>query len=484
MRILFRLAFRNLWRHPLKTLLIFLIISTASLILFLASSLLGSTLTGIKKTVTSQLTGDLMIGAQNDEGYGIFGNELPIMSELEYIPPISNFNGLLELLEKHKNKIIWTPITSTPGYLQCNGYSDKIILFGIDAATYFKCLEGIKILRGNPIEIMQEGIFINSYLANEIKKKRGSPLEIGEEITITVARNNTFTIRKLYLRGIYSYSSPLDPMNRIVLADPTVVRDLLGYSQSQILEEPVEYLSLMDVFSESSDIENAIPQTTNTKINLESLKPEFPSKENNLTSTTGFANAWSFVLIKDRNHDGVAEIQKSIQKYIENTKEPIRIIPWNLAAGNSVTILFALQTFFSIGYSFLLFAVFLVITNSFILAITERTSEIGLMRALGTGRFQVGSLLLIETLLLIGSASMVGIIVGSLLIKVFLSGTISLSNPFIISLLGSPYLSVTITVPSIVYHTVLFLGLGIVVWFFPTRIALTIQPRSAINEHE
>ena len=97
---------------------------------------------------------------------------------------------------------------------------------------------------------------------NEYKKD----IKIGDEVQLIFSDGNTFRIRALPITGIYKYPIRNEVLDKIVLADSSTVRSLLGmdevYStESNIDSEDTNLIDSMDfnfddmdsLFAENSD---------------------------------------------------------------------------------------------------------------------------------------------------------------------------------------------------------------------------------------
>ncbi|HQG40173.1 MAG TPA: hypothetical protein PLV76_04725, partial [Spirochaetales bacterium] len=137
MRILLKLAIRNLLRHPKKNILIAGLIAIGIMSLFIANSILLTTNRGLEQLLINSLTGEFMIGTEADEQYSIFGNEIPIVSEYDTIPPLTYYQELVDTLLQNRDIAAYTPIVSTAASMKIGGYSKTVPVFGIDPESYF-----------------------------------------------------------------------------------------------------------------------------------------------------------------------------------------------------------------------------------------------------------------------------------------------------------------------------------------------------------
>lgn len=136
-----------------------------------------------------------------------------------------------------------------------------------------------------------------------------------------------------------------------------------------------------------------------------------------------------------------------------------------------------IESYIAIAIAFIAVALLISVvglSNAIALSVTERTREIGLLRALGALRRQVAEMILTETLLLAGSAGIVGVGFG----VVF---GISASH----ALLGGEQLHVVVDIPWLTLAMLLagLLGACILATLLPARRAALIPPIAALGDH-
>jgi len=68
-----QIAFRNLWRHPKRTLFIASLVVVGSLFINITISILDGASKGMETSLVGSLTGHLALGAPGEESYGLKG---------------------------------------------------------------------------------------------------------------------------------------------------------------------------------------------------------------------------------------------------------------------------------------------------------------------------------------------------------------------------------------------------------------------------
>ncbi|MFA6508586.1 MAG: hypothetical protein WCT14_20980, partial [Treponemataceae bacterium] len=230
MLLLLRLALRNLLRHPAKTFLIGSLIVAGTGFLFCANAVFESTSRGLEASFIGSLTGDFAVGARGEESFGLFGSEVPIVSEYESIPAIPDFASVSAVLSGDPAISRWTPIVSAAAQVNIGGYVQKVPVFGVDGPSYFRLCSDILLERGEVSALSSGGVFLNEVLAKNTEAALGRALKIGEPVVFSMYAKGSFRVRRGAFAGVHRYPAPTEALDRVVLADPVIVRALCDYT--------------------------------------------------------------------------------------------------------------------------------------------------------------------------------------------------------------------------------------------------------------
>jgi putative ABC transport system permease protein len=477
--LIIKLAIRNLSRHKKRTFLLGFLITIGIAVLFTANAVFEGTNDGLQKTLINSLTGDLVIADSEGGVISLFGNELPIVSEYESILPIASYSDINAEVEGLTGLAASTSIVSTAAQVDIGGIKKTVPVFGIDPATYFTVCTDLKIESGDVLELTRTGVLLNSVLASEMETVLGRPLELGEPVQFRISDGTSFRLRTAPLSGIYSYTASNDALDRIILADLTTVRSIANYTlgYEEVDAEPESDVFDMDsLFSDAEDIQS----DSEVEFDLTAIEAELSDTSERDRMVLTDNGAWNFILLKAEEGRS-SELEKDLKYIISNSTLNARKLSWRQAAGNTALAIFAVQTIFNIGIGFLAFGAVLVIMNSLVISVFERTSEIGTMRSLGAHTNFIQKLFITESMILTMSASVIGIIFG--IIIVFAAGKtgITVENPLLISLFGGKVIRTTISFRGIVLHMGLSMLVGALAWIYPVNLAIKVQPLSAMN---
>ena len=492
--MIIRLAFRNLWRHPRRTLFISILIILGSLIIGIAASILDGASKGMETSLVGSLTGHIALGAPSEEAYGIFGSEVPIVSDYEGIPQIDDGKRLFPVIKTLSGVESYTSIISGIVNLSIAGFSQKSVIFGIDPATYFSVLPDIQIVWGDPEAINNGGIFINEVWAKQAETRLQRPLAAGDSFTAAVAAKGSFRLRTFHLAGVYRYKAPSEALNRIVLADPLLVRSLINYTLGNSITTDqasntaeVENIGSPDMSDSIDDLFNTaqdLNQNTSGGITLAAVEDSLKDTSQRDKLNTVDTAAWSFILLRKADDVSLSALKTELTKALKKSDIDVRIMDWYTAAGSYALMLFALKSAFNAGVLFLVAGAFMILINSLVISILERTGEIGTLRALGAQRSFIIRMVVLEILLLTLGSALIGIMIAMVILMGIAQVGIILHNPLLISLFGGAVLHPHVSLLFIIWFLVgtMLAALGASV--YPVHLALSISPREAILDGE
>ena len=477
--LILKIAFRNICRNTRKTILLGTLIALGMAFLFFANAVFESADQGVRTSFVGSLTGDVVMASESETPFSLFGNEIPVIDDYEIIPSIPGYADISETFSNLNYAEAYTPVVSGAAGVEIGGYRGTSAVFGIVPESYFNVCSDIEIVSGDPAQIAEGGIFLCQMIKDAAEKKLGRPLEIGEEIKLSLYSGGSFKIRKGTYAGCHQYINQTAPFDAIILADPTIVRGLVDYTTGNIIsagekkgDEPAaaDDFDLDALFDQAQDTEKAEGED----ISLDKVESILADTTERDALTQVSSSAWSFVLFKAKA-DQEKQLKKELAVLAKNNHWNVEIKGWRKGAGLSAQMVFALKAAFNVGIFFIIIGAVLVIVNALVISVLERSYEIGTMRGIGAGKPFISALFIAESMMLTLTAATIGIIIGAIASAIF-SGGIALHNDLLITMFGGDVLRPVITFKNIMLHFAGAALVGALSWIYPVSLAVKIQP--------
>ncbi|NOT36624.1 MAG: ABC transporter permease [Saprospiraceae bacterium] len=343
------MAWRNIWRHKARSLVIMMSITLGLLAGIAVLALYEGMLVSRIRTVIDEETGHIQLHHPNfsdeNESKFIIGDTTEIFKILRNIPEIIQINKRTLV-----NGMMSTP-TGTAG----------VQVFGIDTATEFSYSSlKQKIKEGNDLTSYKRNqVIIGKKLADKMKLKIGSKLVLMFNDTTNNLVSSAFRVSSIY----QSTNAPVD--ERLIYVSGSELSELLGLP-GQIHEIGLKLNDDKAVDLVASKLKSLLPN-----LKVETWKEISPETE--------------FMV-------------KTVDSY-------------------SYIILIIIMIALAFG-----------ILNTMLMAIMERTREIGMIAALGASRIRIFFLVLLETVFLTLGGAPLGLLIGWLLSVYFNKNGLNLSG--------------------------------------------------------
>ena len=160
----------------------------------------------------------------------------------------------------------------------------------------------------------------------------------------------------------------------------------------------------------------------------------------------------------------------------------VRAMDWKAAAYSYSGTVEGIGFIFNLLIIILAIVVFIIIMNTMVVSVIERTSEIGTMRAIGAEKKFVKRLFNSEAIILTSLSSIGGIIFAFIVMIIFNACNIAITNSIAKMILGGGLLHFSPT-PKIIISTIVIALVGsIIANRYPVRSALKITPIKALSK--
>ncbi|MBN1649326.1 MAG: ABC transporter permease [Spirochaetales bacterium] len=509
MPVLLRIALRNLRQHKSKTLIIGTIIALGVIILIVGNSLMDTADYGIKKGFIENFTGEVMVTGVAKGRISLFGVASP--GGIEDTPVIPEYDQIRSYLDSRNDIDIVTSQITGIASIRVEGQTDPdkrgyTFLLGVEPESYHRLFDKSTIVDGSFLKNGQSGIVISEENKRKIEEKLGVALHIGDELKLTgFASNRGIKIKSVPIVGIFNFDQFSDGMEMFSYIDVQTIRFLKGMtvgslSEVELSEEDTAFLDFSDE-STATDSENTdildIDQLFSDDSAFGSVsagddimgddvydvlaldESEREAVESARQLDTG---AWEYILFKTKQGNP-EQIIRELNLWFAEHKIAAQANNWKRAAGPFATSADVVRIIFNIVVLLVVFVAVLIVINTLIISVIERTGEIGTMRALGARRLFVWNLFNTEILAIVVVFGALAILVSLLILGIVTLIRIPATNTLLEVLFAGPYLVPIINVGNILKTFLIAILVGLGANLYPLTVALKIQPVEAMREN-
>jgi len=478
--LLFKLALKSVISRRSSAIIV-LFISFAVCLFCVANAVFDSTEQGVQTNYKASFTGDCIIRPKAKMQQSLFGDETPVTGELTILNTLVPYNEIIDTLENLSEVEAFTAQVSGAVMAERSDGANRIVsyLFGVDGKDYLSLMKSIRIISGAPYEQGQRGVM----LCTQVAKKLG--VEVGSMVQFVVADGPNFRIRAANVTAIFEYDIYNEIFSRFIIADPFTVRSVMDMSENYNSEDFETDEENTNLFLESDDFDMLFSDATDFNDALEADFEENDSaaeiKVPDKALETAESTTWNYILIRLKPSVKDSAFIKKINRIFNKKLWPVQATDWRHAAGSTALYLFWMRKIFNIGIMIVLTAGFIIVNNSLIINVLDRTREIGTLRAIGAKKRFISLQCMYENLILAFTSGITGVIAGKICVHFINAAHITLNNSFLIQLFGSEALSVSVTPFNIFKLFILVTILGLLGWIYPVINALKVSPVDAIQ---
>jgi putative ABC transport system permease protein len=505
------MAFRNLVEHKAKSLIIGILLALGTLIMVLGSSFLDASKRGIQESFTENYTGDVIITGVADGPVSLFGVQSP--GGMEETPTIPDYGKVLDHVASMPGVRMYSGMAS--GFALAtdeNGLgqdevamgahggdeddeaedmmSAVMMLFGVDAQNYWKLFSTIELVDGGFIRPGEQGLMIAAERLEKLSKYLKRDLKVGDEILVQGIGATGMRLRSVKLTGVFKRISEGAGPEQLTYIDIDTLRVLAGMTVGaaeniQLSEGQTAMLAVDDLDSLfSDDAFGAIDTPAQssgavlTDAGIASLLGDTSSRERLNMADTG---AWHSILIRLDDPLSTKATVASLNAWFASEGLAAAAGDWQKAAGPYAQSVDVLRIVFTVAIIILAVVSIIIIMNTMVVSIIERTGEIGTMRALGAGRGFVRKLFVAETVTLSLVFGLAGIGLAYIASAVINAIGFEASNPFLEIIFGGKILKTVVDPLALIWSLAIIVVVGLVAHFYPVSVALRIQPVRAMQ---
>lgn len=508
-----KIALGNLWEHKSKTLILGLLIMLGVMIIVLGNAFLESNKKSLQNDFTANYTGDIMIhGPQPEEGVvTILGvSQKVTINSIPKTPAIADIKKISSVIDEvnaeTKNSItdetalITTLVMLSTENVDEDFYPDDDVItespygyvFAGDTNTYYSFFDGINILEGTTPSATEPTILIDVRVKEKFEKYYKIPLNVGDKVLATGMYSTSMTLREVTVCGFYSQPNPTTAMMTLCYLDPNTARSFAGLTYGSVYAEDLpdtvdtslSEFSEDDLFGSSEDFmfdfsDSAVKSTAFTDDEIDGLLGDTSLRDKLNTVDDG---AWNFVLLRVKNQNEAPSIINALNTAFEENGMDLHAVDWAQAAYDYVSTGNMLSSVFTVLIAVLAVVVFIVIMNTLIVSVIERTSEIGTMRALGAKRGFIRGLFFTEAVSISVIASILGVIFALILCAILNSMNITIASENARMFLGGGSIAFIPSFGSIISTIIVIVFGSALANLYPVSVALKVTPLKAMTQ--
>lgn len=499
MKLIFTIAWRNILRHKGKSLVIGVILFTGAFLMTVGNGVISGMAAGIEKNIINGFMGDLVLISEAQKSDNILLNMMG-----SSIEPVTTYKQIKEVLAAQPYVKRFLPIgknlamvldesTSAPGYAY---------LLGVDFAEYRKMFpDSFTVIEGSYPAPGQRALLIPTFARDEfydfyniwflpggghVVKENLKKEALANFATLNLSTNvvmmgmtsgiNTTTDIRFPVTGINKFGALNQIFGHFCLVDIESYRECLGYftaadMAAQIPKEEKKLLGLEGADLDSLFGEELLVQDTrkDRKIKAAALKEEKLAED-------GVYNA---VFIKLNDGEDYADSLKKLNKALAGTG--VRAVTWNKASGPMGGMALIIKSALFIFVMLLFCVAVIIIVNTLTMSALERSSEIGMMRAVGAHKTFIAAMFLGETAILSSVFGGAGILSGIVAVRLIPLLRITTQNDMLQLLYGGNFFNPLLSLGDVGLTAVQLLFVTVAAALYPMRVAVQITPLDAIS---
>ena len=480
------LAIKNITRNIKNSVVVIILITAITFLFFIGNSVLGKAERSVKESFIESLTGDVVIQKKTEISMNLFSANTPVIDEYFNVPVLPAYDIIREIVSGEKGISGITSQVSGRAALTFSRQWAPLLLCGVEADAHFSLFPGIILEEGRFLQSGEYGVMLTLDLIERLEKLTQNRPEIGTTLRFAVYSSMGYKAKEIPLVGIYKFINPGQFMNDIAIMDPQTVRILNSIQTASVNEADIrsDAMSLIradadDIFNEGfydgDSPDNSVDEAGFSAAFLRSYLRE-NKRSDNYEDEGG---DWNFIIIRLEDSKSAASFISSLNKKIE--PYGVVAVNWRTAAGVSAILMLLVQALFNAGIFLISITGIIAAINLLLIAVFQRTREIGTLRAIGASNSYIRTLIFSENLFLSFIAGFAGVFSGYFFLKWVSSLGIRINNSLIASLLGGPVLKMEFMPNIAVFSFIVALLLGFAASIYPVEYAVRIEPIAAVR---
>lgn len=502
--LVWKIAWRNIWRHKGKSFVIGIILFLGALLMTVGNGLIEGAKQGLEENMVSSFTGHLIVVSEEEEKNDVlFTNKM-----VEVVPNYPEMKGLLQqqafiegfLPITRGNALVLTD-TTEPGFM---------FVMGMDFGEFQRIFPDTVILQeGELLQPGQRGLLVpqstreqaydyngfwiipekgtvNEEFLTEDALEQKNRLKIKDELVIMGFGGDGLETDVLApVKGIVKFKSLNKIWAGVSFIDLESFREAFGYVTAadnavELTEEQESVLDMDDLESLFGDSDLvADTEISETAYDLEAMQQQTQRAETEIDLESG---AYNMVLVKLEPSTSLKDGKQQLQQAFTDANIPAKVLDWKQASGEVAQLATITQGALFIFVLFIFFVAAIIIMNTLSMAAIERAGELGMMRAIGARKSFVSRMFFSETTVLSAFFGGLGIVIGIIIVWVVAAMNISTTGNEIVGLMaGGDTVHPIATIGGVILGLIQLAIVTILAMVYPIRVATKITPLEAIS---
>ena len=508
MNLIIKIAWRNIMRHRGKSLIIGSILFLGALVMTMGNGVISGMDAGLRETVVNSFTGDIVLISDKQESDNVF---LEFMGKA--IAPINNYLAIKKVLNEQPYIERALPAGKNLAMIlndQENGMPGNAFLIGVDFEKYRAMFPGnIKVIEGRLLNNGETGALVPLWACKEFAAytniwfmAEGSsldsarlPKEVRPDFRNLVPKtnavlmgyneDNSTTDIRLGIKGIIQYKALNSLWGRFVIVDIESYRRCLGYfAAADKVEMSAAEEKLFSMDSGTMDAlftPNAVMVENAGAAKAAKAKPKEPDISAEAKKADLDAGAYNLVFVLLKKGEDHSKAIAKLNAVLKDKKLGVRAVSWKKALGPVGSMATLIKAALFVFVMFLFFVAIIIIVNTLSMAALERTTEIGMMRAVGAKKGFITTMFLAETAMLSFVFGGAGIVAGALGVNLLALAHFTTTNDMVQLLFGGDTFRPLLTVVDIVLSIIQLIIVTLIAVIYPTHVAQSITPLDAVQ---
>jgi putative ABC transport system permease protein len=514
MNLIIKIAWRNILRHRGKSIIIGSILFLGALLMTVGNGVISGMNVGMQKNIVEGFSGDVLLVSDKQESDNLFME--PMGKALD---PINNYKSIDSALNGVSFVKKWLPIGKNFAMAlnEDGGLADGVFVLGVNMKQYREFFgDNIKVIEGSLLGENENGVlvptgwrksfaeFYNIILCPDSLSKIDTAA-LGKDVTAhlsTMSRrtsviymgmsaDNATTDIRVPVRGIIKYRSLNTIWGQFPIIDIESYRECQGYfsalsQTAEVKKETSDLLrqsdeSLDDMFSEDNMVVASATAGAAAPAELAEGSLRVEEKSPVLRNVDLNAGTFNLVLLRLADNKQLDQAAIDLNKILKDKKLGVRAVVWKKAIGPLGSIAMLIKASLFVFVMLLFFVAIIIIINTLSMAALERTTEIGMMRAVGAQKGFIRSMFLGETAMLSTVFGGAGIVIGIIIVNIIAMCNITTDNDMVQLLYGGDMFRPLLSVVDVALAVVQLVIVTIIAVIYPVRVASGITPLDAIS---